>query len=153
MKVERVEAKRFHCGRLARSMRHEHAAIIEAHPSIKAHRNIVDFFERSSQVRAWTLDGEIAALAGVTGSKMDADGIAWLVLSEKAEKHPIAVGREAIKFMDWIRITKRSISIVVMAGDQKAIDFAYFLDFQADGRELIEGVLCILMSARTRKAA
>lgn len=153
MKIERVTPKRYHCGQLARTMRHEHAAIIEANPHIKAHRNIVQFFERSTLVRAWTMDGKIAALAGVTGSMMDRDGIAWLILSQDAEAHPVAVGREALKFMDWARITKREIYIVVMADDRKAIDFAYFLDFQANGREPIAGVPCILMSARSRKAA
>ena len=153
MKVERIEAKRFHCGRLARLMRYEHAAIIAGHPHIKAHRNIVQFFDQSSAIRAWTIDGELVALAGVTGSRMDASGIAWLVLSEKAQAHPIAVSREALKFMDWLRITKNDITIVILADDKKAIQFAYFLDFKSDRRETIDGVETILMSARPRKAA
>lgn len=134
-------------------MRREHAAVLDAHPHIKAHRNIVQFFERSSIMRAWTIDGEIAALAGVTGSRMDTAGIAWLVLSEKAHGYPLAVSREALRFMDWIRITKRDISMVVLADDKRSIQFAYFLDFKSDRRETIEGVETILMSARARKAA
>lgn len=153
MKVERIEAKRFHCGRLARTMRHEHAAIIEANPHIKAHRNIVQFFDQSSLVQAWAIDGEIAALAGVTGSMMDSGGIAWLILSQKAEGHPVAVGREAIKFMKRVQITKRDISMVLLADDKRSIQFAYFLDFKSDGRKTIDGVETILMSARARKAA
>jgi hypothetical protein len=151
VKIERIAAKRFHCGQIARQLRPAHADVIGKH-HLNAHRNIVSHFQNSVIRQAWTIDGRLAALAGVTGSLLDRDGIAWLALGAEAERHPVPVSREALRFIDEV-LKKRDLTIVVMAEDKRSSLFGVFLGFNFDERKVIDGVPTIIMSTSARKAA
>lgn len=152
MKIEEIEAKPWHCGQLARTLRAEHREILDD-MNIPTHRELRDVFEASSIKRAWLLDGKLVALAGVTGPASTSDGTLWLALTDEMTKHPIAVGRHALRFMSRIMRTKRRLSTTVLSGDKSGVAFAYFLGFMVDGREPINGTPAMQMSYSERKAA
>jgi hypothetical protein len=152
MKFEAIEAKPWHCGALARRLRSEHRDLLDD-MKVPTHRQLRETFDASSLCQAWTLGGELHALAGVTGSSASAEGMLWLAMTDEAMRHPFGVARGALRFIDAIMQTKRRISIMVLADDMAGVRLAYFLGFWTDGRETIKGRQVILMSNSNRKAA
>lgn len=86
--IEVVEAKRHHCGMMARRMRKVHRDIL-ASGGVSAHRELIWVFGQSSFRRSVFFEGEIVAIGGITGSRLSTQGVAWLVLAEEFRNHPL----------------------------------------------------------------
>jgi hypothetical protein len=56
-----------------------------------------DLLLRSVQAKAATLDGELAVLAGITGSLMDREWGGWLLTTDLVTRHPFEVVRRCRK--------------------------------------------------------
>lgn len=152
MKFEAIEAKPWHCGALARRLRSEHRDLLDD-MKVPTHRQLRETFDASMLRRGWTLDGEVHALAGVTGPSASSEGMLWLAMTDEAARHPYGVARGALGFIETIMLTKRRLSIMILADDKAGKRLAYFLGFWADGRDMVNGRQVILMSLPNRKAA
>jgi hypothetical protein len=125
-RFETIEARPYHCGQIVRRLRREHRAAIVG---INAHQEIRDRFLASSFRRAWLIDGELCALGGVVGGALSTVGYIWLVLSQRALDHPVAVVREARRQLDDIMATRHELAAVIIPQDKAALRFAIFLGF------------------------
>lgn len=123
-----IEAKPWHCGQMARALRAEHREVI-ARIGIDCHKELRTRFNASSFRRAWLIDGQLAALGGVMGTKLAATGFIWLALAGIASRYPIAVTKEARRQIDEIMNTKREVATTILSGDLAARRFAIFLGF------------------------
>lgn len=124
-----IEAKAHHCGQMVRSLRAEHQQAVAA-LGINAHRDLRDRFMQSTIRRAWSLDGKLAGLLGVTGSALSAQGLIWLAITDEAAKHPVAVLRECRRTIDEIMIVKRELFTTLIPDDKTALRFAMYLGFE-----------------------
>ncbi|TXH14669.1 MAG: hypothetical protein E6R03_08725 [Hyphomicrobiaceae bacterium] len=152
MKIERVEAKLYHCGRMARALRSAHKDVLISH-ALDTHRDLRHTFAHSMMREAWLLDGRLVAMAGITGSMLDTEGDVWMALSDDAEKHPFAVARHALDYLRRASVIRRSLVTAILTDDEKSVQFAYFLGFSIERRETIKGVKTQIMSFGARKAA
>lgn len=123
-----IAAKPYHCGAMVRRLRLEQAQAI-ARLGVDSHRQLAERFAVSSWRRAWLADGELAALAGVTGSALSAEGFVWLALSDRAARFPHAIMREARRQLDELMATKRLLVTSILDDDLAAKRFAIFLGF------------------------
>jgi hypothetical protein len=123
-----IEARPWHCGRMARLLRIEHASAI-ARLGIDSHRELSSRFGESAFRRAWLIDGELAALGGVTGPQMAAWGFLWLALTERARRYPVAIVKEAKRQLAEIMVVKRELATTILDNDAAARRLAIFLGF------------------------
>lgn len=123
-----IEARTNHCGQMVRLLRHEHQLAV-AQIGMNSHRELHTLFHSSSFRRAWLIDGKLAALGGVSGTKMAATGFIWLLLSQNATRYPIAIIKEARKQLDEIMKVKRELATTILGGDEAAKRLAIFLGF------------------------
>ncbi|SDD95511.1 hypothetical protein SAMN05216337_1017147 [Bradyrhizobium brasilense] len=123
-----IEAKRHHCGQMARILRIEHQQAV-ARLGINAHRELVARFSESAFRRACLRDGRLIALWGVTGSALASAGYVWLAMSVEATRLPLAAVRETRRQLDEIMVLKRTLVTSILDGDAAAMRFAVFLGF------------------------
>lgn len=124
-----VEAREYHCGRIARRLRHEHQEAT-LRVGIDAHRKLREMFGMSSYRRAVYADGEFVALGGVTGALVAPFGFVWLAITEEGmRKYPISLIREARRQLNYIMVTKSQLVTSLIGGDEKAKHLAVFLGF------------------------
>lgn len=123
-----IEAKRHHCGQMARLLRIEHQQAV-ASLGVDTHREMVARFGESAFRRAWLCDGRLIALGGVTGPQLASTGYVWLALSMQATKFPLETVREARRQLDEIMLVKRQLVTSILDGDHAAKRFAIFLGF------------------------
>lgn len=153
MTLIEVEAKRFHCGRMARLLRREHAEILAASPR-SIHQQLLDAFNASIVRRAWLLDGELVALVGMVGMLADDEGTIWLALSEQVSAaRPIVVARTAQRFIDNMTRIRPVLTTDILSDDIKSRQLAAFLGFSAGSHSVIEGIDTVQMALKARKAA
>lgn len=131
---EIIEAKPWHCGQMVRMLRQEHAAAL-AGLGVISHRELNARFEASTFRRAWLIDGKIAGLGGVVGTRLSLSGQIWLALSDEAMKYPTAVVRTAQSQIEEIMQTKRVLVTLLLDEDERAKKFAKFLGFEELGEE------------------
>ena len=93
---EVIEARRYHCGAMARIMRPEQRHVLIA-AGLNPHRVLSEGFAASWPCRAWLIDGRLAGLGGFVGQLLSRGEFVWLALSEEASRHPVAVVREACR--------------------------------------------------------
>ncbi len=129
------EARMSDCGAISRRLRigHMQAACMLG---LSTHKELRKRFDESYFRHAWTLDGRLAAVGGVTGSTLGADGMIWLAITEEATQHPVAVVRATKAYLDRIMVVKRVLYTAVLADDTKARDLALFLGFHAVGNDV-----------------
>ena len=127
-RFEIVEAKPWHCGAMTRMLRLEHQKAV-AMIGIDSHRELRGRFDDSTFRRAWLIDGRLAALGGVTGSRLSSIGYIWLAFSSAATKYPIEMVKESRRQMAAIMTVKRRIYTTILDGDTAAKRFAIFLGF------------------------
>lgn len=123
-----VEAKPFHCGRMCRILRTEHHEAL-AMIGADIHRELRAAFDASCIRKAWLIDGELAALGGISGSALDAAGYVWLALSKKATHYPVALLKEAKRQLAEVMRTKRELATTIIPTDEAALRLAVFLGF------------------------
>lgn len=125
-----IEARPWHCGQMTRLMRLEHQKAI-AMIGIDSHRELRARFDASAFRRAWLINGKLAALGGVTGSRLEPSGMVWLALSNETLHYPLEIVREARRQLDEIMILKRELITLILDGDESSRRFAVFLGFHA----------------------
>jgi hypothetical protein len=132
---EVVEAKRWMCGRLARSLRGEHAAAT-ARVGVDAHRGIRDVFGKSYYRRALLIDGHVAAMWGLSGTALAPMSHLWLAMTERATHFPIKVVKTAKAELAEMMQTKIGLVSTIIDGDEAAKRFSVFLGWAAsDGMD------------------
>jgi hypothetical protein len=134
MKFEVIEGKERHCGQISRLLRVGHREVV-ARFGVDTHRELRARFDDSAFRRAWMIDGQLAALGGVTGPILASTGFLWLAVSNKAMEYPVAMVREARKQLDQICVIKHEIVTTLMDGDEESKRFAVFLGFVPEGME------------------
>ncbi len=125
---EIVEARLQHCGQMVRLMRREQREAI-GRAGYDPHRELRARFDKSAIRRALLIDGHLAALGGVMGTLLAPHGFVWLVLSEEACRHPLALVRIARRELACVMATYRELATIVLADDAAARRFAIFLGF------------------------
>lgn len=136
-RFELVDAKLYHCGRMARRLRATHRAAI-ALVGKNIHAELRDKFRESFFKKAWLIDGELAALGGVTGTLLAPYGYVWLAFTEKALAHKRAIVREARRALDELMETKSALATFILLEDDAALRFAVFLGFHVNHGEIGE---------------
>lgn len=124
-----IEGREHHCGQIVRRLRENQREILIG-LGVNAHREIRTNFDVSAFRRAWLVDGRLAALFGVTGPLLTAQGYCWLALSDIATKYPIEVVKETKRQFAIIMQTKREIYTTLLPEDRAAIRFADVLGFE-----------------------
>lgn len=123
-----TEAKMRHAGPMIRRLRREHALAFAA-IGLNSHQELRNTMAASSYRRAGFLNGELAALWGVTGSLLSATGFVWLCLSNEAARHPMLILRGAKRQLDEIMETKTELATTVLRDDEAALRFCVYLGF------------------------
>ena len=123
-----IEARPYHCGALARSLRRDHAVGLRG-LGIDPHRELRAALAASSFARALLLGGALAALGGVIGTLTASEGHVWLALAEHATVCRRAVYDQARRTIREIGAVKRSLVTTVFTDDAPAMTFARHLGF------------------------
>lgn len=131
MKLEITDAKPFHCGQIARSMRVDHHRLLLS-MNVPIHRDLRSMFDGSYYRRAAFIDGTLSAIWGVESTPVNSDGRVWLVLSQHAIKHPMTIIRQARRELTHLAGTKSCLTTTVIADDEPAIRLAIMLGFQVE---------------------
>lgn len=139
----------YHCGTMARSLRHEHRDLL-LRMNVPVHRDLASAFGDSSWSRAFFLDGELVALGGVTGPALASDGSLWLALSEAGLRHWGFIAREALRQVETLMEIKRELATIVLRDDRAALRFAYFLGFNSNGEVEINGAKALKMTLKRK---
>lgn len=127
-KFEIVEAKRYHCGQIARRLRPTHLEAF-ARVRLSPHHQIRFLFDHSDFRRSWLIDGEMGAMFGVVGPSMAPVGHVWLFISNRGANFPIAFIKETRRQLDEIMVMKRILETTVTDGHEDAQRLAAFLGF------------------------
>lgn len=147
-RAEIVDAKLHYCGRMARNLRHEHAASF-LRLGLNGHRSIRQTLAMSTGFRrALLLDGVLAGMWGVCGSAMSPFGNVWVVFTQDATRYPILLVKETRRQLDEMMILKNQLVTTVFEGDHTAMRFAAFLGFHVDGE--LEGAPAFSKGGRKR---
>ena len=129
---EVIEAKRRHCGQMARHLRSEQAEAT-ARLGVHTHRQLVQVFDNSSWRRAWLIDGRLAGLGGVEGPILSSTGVIWLAFTEEACRFPVAMLKESRRQLQEIMKIKRQILTTLFEEDSASQRFAIHLNFETFG--------------------
>lgn len=124
-----IEARLWHCGQILRRMRGEHRVAL-AGIGCQSHRELRACFDASSYRRAWLIDGELAALGGITGTALSCAGEVWLVLAELALRHPHHVVGEARRQLAMLAATRSQITTTVLTEDKRSLRLIMMLGFE-----------------------
>jgi hypothetical protein len=123
-----TECRRHHCGQMARRMRAANrVAMIAA--GCDPHLEIVRRYYESSYRRAWLIDGQLGAIGGVSGTLAASDGYIWMVVAEIATCHALALARMTLGVLAEVSVTFRRVESLMVAADERAVEFARFLGF------------------------
>lgn len=123
-----IPARPYHVGQIIRRLRMEHAQAF-ALVGLNAHRELRRTFMASGICRAGTLNGELAALWGVTGPLMAPHGFIWMVITNELAKHKALVARFTKAQIDEFMQTKVELTTTVLPEDKAAVRFAAWLGF------------------------
>lgn len=128
-RFEIVEAKTYHCGRMSRLLRAQHANEVTT-LGFDVHREIRVRFLGSWFRRAWLIDGELVGLGGVSGPLVSTTGMIWLALTPAAARHPIHAAKEAERQLSEIMTLKQELWTYLLEGDAPSHRFAELLGFE-----------------------
>jgi hypothetical protein len=127
---EIIDARAYHCGQMARILRHDHLAAMER-MGADPHRELRTCFDNSAFRKAWLIDGKLAALGGVGGALVSGHGMVWLAFSEQATRYPVAIIKEARRQLDGLMGVKRELVTWLHEADPASLRLALFLQFRA----------------------
>lgn len=133
--VEIIDARPWHCGRIARMLRPEHESAL-LRVGVNSHRELRTTFEASYLRKAMLIDRKLAGIGGIMGSILSPIGFAWLALTDRATRHPLAIVREVKKHLAEEMRTKTELTTTIMADDMAARRFAIFLGFHVSDEGL-----------------
>ncbi len=123
------DAKLHDCGAMLRKLREGHREAI-ASLGFNAHRELRDRFEASHSRKVWMIDGEMAALGGVSGQALSGSGYIWLAVSQSAMRHPVAMVREAKRQIESLMLTRHELVTNIVPEDSHSLKFAMYLGFE-----------------------
>ena len=126
-----IEAKPYHCGRMARLLRSQHRELV-AGLGFDVHRELKNAFDRATIKKAWLVDGRLIALGGMETTLMSSDATVWLALSEEAKKYPLSLMRMLKREIEIASGMKRALSTVLIRADAPSLRFAEFLGFEIE---------------------
>lgn len=129
--IEIREAQAWHCGKMARILRHEHASCLGSTTS-DIHRDLRGCFDASAWKRAGFVDGRLVGLGGVVGSALSSTGFIWLAMSQEVTAFPLATARILRKLLNEIMETHHELATVVIPEDSAALRLAVFMGFHCD---------------------
>lgn len=135
MTIAITEAKAWHCGQIARLLRHEHRAALRP-SNVNIHAELRSRLAASCYARSAFIDGELCGIGGVVGSILGPVGYVWIALSERATKSPIAVARLLRRELDSVMTVKHELATVVVPEDRAALRLAVFLGFHVSDQGL-----------------
>jgi hypothetical protein len=125
-----VEAKPWHCGPLSRRLRREHRDLLVS-MKVRIHAEMRAVFDSSLSCRKTLfVDGKMAAMGGITGTALSAEGEIWLAVSEDAVAHAVMIARIFKRELDLAMQTRRRLVTIVFKDDRKGMMLAYFLGFR-----------------------
>lgn len=150
--IEEIQARPWHVGQLARTLRDGHRNLLSA-MDVPTHRELRDAFASSIMVRAWMIDGKLGALAGLNATMASPEGTLWLALSQEATAHPVAIARRALRVVGEMVKNRHRLTTIVLEDDKVGLDFVRWLGFFTDSHMTINGARVHLMSYSIRKAA
>lgn len=130
-RIEIVEAKPWHCGQMARILRHEHQQRLGA-CGVNIHRELRVNFDGSAWRRSGLLDGRLVGMGGLVGSPLESTAFVWLALSQEVRNHPLAVARVLRRMLDEIMETRHELAAIVIPEDDAALRLAVFMGFHCD---------------------
>lgn len=123
------EAKAWHCGQLARQLRHEHLAAFD-HVGLNAHRTIRSAWLEAGYARALYIDGEFSAMWGTTGTLMSPFAICWVGMTERATRvHWNTLVRLGRWVIDEMMKGRLELGTIVLETDVTALRFMAYLGF------------------------
>ncbi len=129
MRIEIIEAKRRHCGPMARMMRVEHDAALRRR-GVHLHRAIKEKYDESHYCRTAFVDGHIAGMWGLVGSPLASDGMVWLVVAQHVIKHRRKIVEVARAELAKMAEHKMLLSTTVIPEDGPACRVAVFMGFR-----------------------
>ena len=118
-RFEIVDAKRYHCGQMARMLRAEHQRIA-AGTGTNLHKELVSCFDQSSFRKAWLINGNLAAVGGVMGTLASPSGHIWLAMTDEATDYPGRIVREARRQLAELMKTKQEVMTTILLDDDAA---------------------------------
>jgi hypothetical protein len=121
-------ARPWHCGQLARRLRHEHHRVL-CSIGRGCHAEIRQSFDESSYRRAWCIDGKVSALFGMTGQALSTRALVWMAVSNEATRYPIALVRDSRAALSDMAILKHHLFCSILDADVTSQRFAIFLGF------------------------
>lgn len=130
MKLVITDAKRFHCGQIARTMRVDHEASLRV-MGVSIHRELRRVFGLSYYRRCAHLDGHLVALWGMEGSMMSSSGKVWLVLSQYALRFPKLILGHARLEIENMALGKSELFTTVIPDDEPAQRLVAHLGFES----------------------
>ena len=116
------------CGKMIRILRSEHKDVLDRF-GLNAHRELKSMFDSSAFRRAWVIDGELAALGGVSGSPLETASYVWVAFSQLARKYPVQLIKEARKQLRIVMATRKELVTTVLPEDEAAMRLAVFMGF------------------------
>lgn len=130
--IEIIEARRHHCGQMARAMRQSQRDAIR-NIGVDVHAELVRVFGRSSFRRSVLSDGKLVAMGGVVGSSLAPHGNVWLALAEDfSTRHRVAATREAVRWIRRLMETRTTLTAICLLEDAPSWRFAHFLGFRSE---------------------
>lgn len=129
MRYEIVPCKPIHAGMLARRLRADDRAEIVGLGHCDVRRVLRSLMRSSLYCRSAFVDGEMAAMWGVTGSLMDESGRAWLLTGPAVERVPLAFYREGRRQIEEMLKSRRVLVSQVAFSYDRAIRFFRMLGF------------------------
>lgn len=130
LEIEIREAKPWHCGAALRRMRQEHITVLKQ-IGCELHQDLAAMLRKSFDARAGFINGRLAGLWGVDGGLSCNTGFVWLVLTEEAALHPLAVVKTAKAELRRMLETYTELTAAIMAPDEPSLRLALALGFRS----------------------
>jgi hypothetical protein len=127
-----VEPKPVHAGMLALRMRPEDRAELINFGFCDVRRTLRRLMLLSTYCRSALIDGEMAAMWGVSGSFMGYSGKAWLFTGQSVEKLPLAFFREARREVNEMLVGRSELVSQVLFSYERSIRFFRMLGFEIE---------------------
>lgn len=86
-------------------------------------------FDHSCIRRAWLIDGTLAGLGGVVGTRLSINGWIWLGLTDEAPRYPVEIVKEARRQIAEFLGTFQILTTTISLADPAARRFARFMGF------------------------
>jgi hypothetical protein len=130
------EAKSWHVGQMARTLRSDLIGYIENY-NMNVHREMSKVFNESYYRKIWVVDGKLCGIGGISGSAVSCAGFIWVALNSNALKFPKEIVKESQRQVALALEFHSKLLATTFYGDVRARRFIEFLGFsEFDHNEL-----------------